>query len=138
MKNAHAVALGRLGGRKGGVARSARMLPNRRREIGKLAAAARWNGRLPELLRPLFWSYRFDDLRLPGERDLVMLHVLTYGNTRQKKWLKQRFGNEEICRWIASREGRGLTTAQMSPWIPASRVRSWQAQNSGDQIWENR
>ena len=67
-----------------------------------------------------------------------MLHVLTYGNVRQQKWLRRRFNNEEICRWIESRKGRGLTIAQMSPWIPADRVRQWQSQNHGDLIWENR
>ena len=99
MRNPHAVALGRLGGRKGGAARAARMLPGRRREISsKLAASARWDGRLPELLRPLFWSYRFEDLRLPASKDLVMLHVLSYGDTKQRNWPpagspRKRFGD---------------------------------------------
>jgi hypothetical protein len=42
-KNAHAVALGRLGGVKGGVARSQRMSASRRSEIARLAAQARWS-----------------------------------------------------------------------------------------------
>jgi len=138
MKNAHAVALGRMGGRKGGVARASRMLPDRRREISKLAASARWDGHLPELLRPLFWSYRFDELRLPAERDLVMLHVLAYGNAKQRKWLRRRFGDDEISGWIAAREGRGLTIEQMSPWVGEDKVRRWQARNEGARIWENR
>lgn len=138
MKNPHAVALGRLGGHKGGVARSTRMLPGRRREISRMAAAARWEGRLPEILRPLFWSYHFDGLRLPAERDLVMLHVLTCGNVLQVKWLRRRFGDEAITSWIESRRGRGLTIAQAGPWVPSSRVRRWQARNDGDRIWENR
>lgn len=41
-KNPAAVALGRLGGRKGGQARSAKLTPERRSEIAKRAAAARW------------------------------------------------------------------------------------------------
>lgn len=41
-KNAHAVALGRLGGLKGGRARAQRLSPERRREIAKKAAEARW------------------------------------------------------------------------------------------------
>jgi len=138
MKNAHAVALGRLGGRKGGAARASRMLPSRRREIGKLAASARWDGRLPEILRSLFWSYRFDDLRLPAERDLIMVHVLTYGNAQQRKWLRKRFGDEAIAGWIVRRAGRGLTVEQMSPWIPEDRARRWQGRNIGALIWENR
>lgn len=41
-KNRAAVALGRLGGRKGGVARAAALTPEQRKAIGKLGAAARW------------------------------------------------------------------------------------------------
>ena len=41
-KNPAAVALGRLGGKKGGKARAAKLSPERRREIAKLAAERRW------------------------------------------------------------------------------------------------
>jgi hypothetical protein len=42
-KNPAAVELGRLGGKKGGRARATKLTPERRREIAKKAAAARWN-----------------------------------------------------------------------------------------------
>jgi hypothetical protein len=42
MKNKAAVALGRLGGMKGGKARAAALSPERRREIAKKAIEARW------------------------------------------------------------------------------------------------
>ena len=42
-KNPHAVALGRLGGLKGGNARKKALTPERRKEIAKKAIAARWN-----------------------------------------------------------------------------------------------
>lgn len=41
-KNAAAVALGRLGGLKGGKARAASMSPEQRSEIASLAAKKRW------------------------------------------------------------------------------------------------
>ena len=41
-KNPHAVALGRLGGLKGGKARSKKLTPEQRSEIAKKAARARW------------------------------------------------------------------------------------------------
>src|SRR5690242_17922168 len=41
-KNPHAVALGRLGGVKGGPARAKKLSPERRREIAQKAIAARW------------------------------------------------------------------------------------------------
>ncbi len=41
-KNPHAVALGRLGGLKGGKARTEKLTPARRREIARKAAGKRW------------------------------------------------------------------------------------------------
>lgn len=42
-KNEAAVALGKLGGAKGGVARANVLTAERRKEIAKKAAKARWN-----------------------------------------------------------------------------------------------
>jgi len=42
VKNPYAVELGRLGGLKGGKARADRLTPERRGEIAKIAASARW------------------------------------------------------------------------------------------------
>ena len=44
-KNQAAVALGRLGGRKGGPARAASLSAKKRREIAKKAAKTRWTKR---------------------------------------------------------------------------------------------
>ena len=41
-KNPAAVALGKLGGRKGGAARAAKLTPDERKEIAQKAAKARW------------------------------------------------------------------------------------------------
>lgn len=44
-KNPAAVALGRLGGKKGGRARAEVLSPQRRSEIARAAALARWHKR---------------------------------------------------------------------------------------------
>jgi hypothetical protein len=44
-KDPAAVALGRLGGRKGGKARAANMTPEQRSEAARRAAQARWKSR---------------------------------------------------------------------------------------------
>ena len=41
-KNPHAVALGRMGGSKGGKLRAAKLSPERRSEIARKAVQARW------------------------------------------------------------------------------------------------
>jgi hypothetical protein len=141
MKNPHAVALGRLGGLKGGPAggraRAAALSAKRRREIAWLAAAARW-GVLPELLRPLFPGYRLENLKLPDDIDLVMLHVLTRGGEEHKRWLVRRFGDPGIRLWIVKNRGRGLTVKQMSPWVSERTARRWQKDNPYALLWENR
>lgn len=43
MKNQAAVMLGRLGGKKGGPARAAKLSPRKRKAIAKKAAQARWS-----------------------------------------------------------------------------------------------
>jgi hypothetical protein len=47
-KNPHAVALGRLGGLKGGVARAASLSPKKRSNIAAKAAKARWGKKSPQ------------------------------------------------------------------------------------------
>lgn len=47
-KNPHAVALGRLGGLKGGNARAAVLSSERRQEIARNAAEMRWNKNKPK------------------------------------------------------------------------------------------
>jgi hypothetical protein len=41
-RNPHAVALGTLGGQKGGKARAEKLTPEQRKEIAQIAAMARW------------------------------------------------------------------------------------------------
>ncbi len=51
-KNLAAVALGKLGGLKGGPARAAKLSPEQRRAIAKRAATARWAKRQPTAEAP--------------------------------------------------------------------------------------
>jgi hypothetical protein len=44
-KNPHAVALGRLGGQRGGKARAERLTPSKRSDIARAAARSRWGKR---------------------------------------------------------------------------------------------
>jgi hypothetical protein len=44
-KNPAAVALGRLGGKRGGPARAQKLTPEKRREIARKAASVRWSKR---------------------------------------------------------------------------------------------
>jgi hypothetical protein len=141
MKNPHAVALGRLGGRRGGAAggraRAERLSPRRRREIARAAIAARWN-RLPGLLRDLFYGYRFDELALPKDLDLVMQQVLVRGSRTHRAWLLQRFGRAGIRRWIMRKEGRGLSSHEMERWISRRTIQRLLARHPHIALWDAR
>lgn len=52
VKNQAAVELGRLGGKKGGAARAAKLTPEQRSEIAKKAAAKRWSVKPDEAEQP--------------------------------------------------------------------------------------
>jgi hypothetical protein len=138
VKNRNAVALGRLGGRKGGPARARALSEPRRRAIGRRGAAARWQGKLPELLRSLFWQNSLEDINFSEHLDHVMLHVLAYGNAPQINWLRRRLGDEGIRRWIVARKGRGLTRNQMARWVSRSTATRWQAADAYARMWEDR
>jgi hypothetical protein len=51
-KNPAAVALGRLGGTKGGKARAAKLTPEERTASARLAAMARWQGQPNKKAKP--------------------------------------------------------------------------------------
>jgi uncharacterized protein DUF6922 len=66
--------------------------------------------RLPARLRPLFWSYRFDDLDLRRDEKTVIVQLLNYGSLADWRWLVKEYGAPEIRRVLQS--------------IPASEIKS--------------
>lgn len=51
-KNPHAVALGKIGGAKGGKIRAAKLSPERRREIARKAVLTRWAKHRDKVQKP--------------------------------------------------------------------------------------
>lgn len=141
MKNPHAVALGRLGGlrggKRGGRARAAALSPQRRRRIARDAARARW-GVLPESLRSVFPGTRLENIALPQHRDMVIMQVLARGGREHVRWLVRRFGDKGIRAWLVARKGRGLSAAQMAPWVPRRTARAWHAADPYAPLWVDR
>lgn len=87
-ENPDAVALGKLGGRKGGLARAASLTPERRREIARDAAHKRWNTEPPpptmdDIIRWLEERLEALDREIPAleqERDVVRSVLAYYHN----------------------------------------------------------
>jgi len=109
-----------------------------RRSIASRAATVRWTGQLPEVLRSLFWDYPFEELRLQQHQNEVLLKVLSYGNSEQVAWLRRRLGDSIIRQWIIARKGRGLTPAQVAPWISTATARRWLKSDPIARLWVER
>lgn len=119
-RNPHAVALGRLGASAGGLARARVVSPERRREIARTAAAARWAGALPDHLAELPWSKPFRELRLPDHQGEIFGVILTHGGREHRDWLRRRWDRDAVADWIRAEAGAGLSVPQMRPWLPIS------------------
>lgn len=142
MKNPHAVALGRLGGIKGGLARAKALSPRRRREIAKqagaaralslsaaerqavarLAAAARWAPKsrivtaaeAPAVVRRLLKSYDPAQLRWAklNHRYVIVREVLLRGDDRAVSWLRGLLFPREVRDLIRRYRGAGCDDSE--------------------------
>ncbi len=57
---------------------------------------------LPENLKPLFWSYNFENLDREKDKRLIVIQIINYGNWSQWKWLVDNYRREEVKRIIES------------------------------------
>lgn len=98
--------------------------------------------RLPERLRPFFWDYRFSQLSLGKDRDLIIRRLLSNGSWEAVSWLRRRVGDPEIRAWLISHRGRGLSPRQLRFWevlleLPSRQVSQW-VRNAKNGVWGNR
>lgn len=57
---------------------------------------------LPESFRPLFWSYRFEDLDPQEHEKTVIVQLVDYGTLAHWRWLVREYGSAEIRRVLES------------------------------------
>ena len=121
-KNRHAVALGRLGGlaggHRGGLARAAKLSPERRREIALKAASARWGtpvsvdqaNAFPVAVRQLMKTYDPGQLRwdVLSDRWAIVAAVLTRGGPDARSWLNAKLRLDQLRELVRQFKGAGL------------------------------
>ena len=142
MKNPHAVALGKLGGLKGGVARARALSAERRRQIASAAGAARlgslsprertrlarkaararWALRAeiitasdaPVEVRRLLKSYDPAALRWadPTDRYEIVREILVRGDDEARRWLRRVLRRDEVRELIRLNRGAGCSEPQ--------------------------
>lgn len=139
MKNPHAVALGRLGGARGGLARAAALPAHRRHEIAREAGLARWKGLTekerrklarkaararwqkvaetmtgadaPMAVQRLLKTYDPHRLRWANrdDRHVIAREILVRGDPSAKRWLRRRLSRNEVRELIAEYRGAGAS-----------------------------
>src|SRR5580698_2015477 len=60
------------------------------------------NSRLPDSLRPFFWSYRFEELEPGRDEKTVVTQLINYGSLTEWRWLIRQYGTEEVKRLLQS------------------------------------
>jgi hypothetical protein len=66
--------------------------------------------KIPTRLRPLFWSYDFDNISLKEHHRLIVKQILSYGNIEDWKWLVATYGDEFVKKTI-----KGLYVSEFRP-----------------------
>ena len=51
---------------------------------------------LPEIFRPLLWSYRFEDIDPDVHKREVIVSAINYGDLAHWRWIVGRYGAEEV------------------------------------------
>ena len=98
--------------------------------------------RLPEQFRPLFWDYRFSQLSITKDRDLIIRRVLSSGSWDVVRWLRKELGDQELREWLIAHHGTGLTARQLRFWgllydLPARQVNQW-VKTAQTGVWSRR
>jgi hypothetical protein len=142
IKNPHAVALGRLGGAKGGparakalsarrrsqiakraaTARAASMSAHERQELARRAAAIRWSTRSlianaadgPSYVRHLLGKFDPSSLRWSNRdhRYVIVREILLRGDDRAVQWLRGFFPARDMRNLVRSYAGAGCSEGE--------------------------
>jgi len=154
-KNPHAVALGRLGGKRGGPARARRLSIRERASIARQAATTRWHcqgaqdsmrrvrgmfrvrqSRLPKLLSKSFCGPGLLRLRLPRDLEEVALMILPHGTQAQKDLLCRKCGREAVVQIVRRWRGSFLhSESQLLEWVSRGTARRWARENPELRLW---
>jgi hypothetical protein len=57
---------------------------------------------LPNSLRPLFWSYRFEELDGAKDKKTVIIQLINYGSLAHWRWLVRQYGAADVKQVLQS------------------------------------
>lgn len=53
-------------------------------------------GSLPEMFRPILWSYRFEDMDPQRHKGEIIVNTINYGNLTHWRWIIDFYGRQVI------------------------------------------
>ena len=61
------------------------------------------NKKLPSFLRPLLWSFRWDDIDIEKDKEDIIVNTINEGTLDQWRWIIKVYGREAIRRILETR-----------------------------------
>ena len=59
------------------------------------------NKRLPEIFRPLLWSYKFNLVDADRDKHEVVVNAINYGDLPHWRWLTKTYGRKNLRNYIS-------------------------------------
>ncbi len=59
--------------------------------------------KLPEMFKPILWSFRWEALDVWEDREDIILAALNYGNLKHLRWIIKTYGKDEIRKMLSRR-----------------------------------
>jgi len=51
---------------------------------------------LPEMFRPLLWSYDFDRMDTESQEKTIIVQAINYGSLPHWRWIRERYGRQRV------------------------------------------
>lgn len=58
--------------------------------------------KLPEMFRPLLWSYRFEEIDPQAHQKEIIINAINYGDLKHWRWLTAHYGRTRVSRVLTS------------------------------------
>lgn len=58
--------------------------------------------KLPEIFRPLLWSYRFEEINPAAHQKEIIINAINYGDLKHWRWLTAHYGHTGVRRVLTS------------------------------------
>ena len=52
--------------------------------------------KLPEIFRPILWSYRFEDMDVEKHKNTIIIQAINYGTLEHWRWINRTYGRGHV------------------------------------------